>query len=190
MQGDRVNAPVVGLVGCSAGGVEEIGPKLAQPMIELGWQVAVTLTPTAAEWLMATGEVQRLEALTGWPVRWTARLPGQARPHPPVSCYVVAPATANTVAKLALGIGDDQALTQVCEGIGNRNLEMIVFPRVNAAHARQPAWESHLGALRKVGVRLIYGEHVWPLHEPRSTPDRSLPWDAILAETKHVMNRR
>jgi hypothetical protein len=30
---------------------------------------------------------------------------------------------------------------------------------MEAAHARQPAWNAHLDRLRKVGVELIYGEH-------------------------------
>jgi phosphopantothenoylcysteine synthetase/decarboxylase len=92
----------------------------------------------------------------------------------------VAPASANTVAKLALGIADNQALTQVCEAIGTRDLPVVVFPRVNAAHARQPAWDSHIQALRRTGVHLVYGDDVWPLHEPRSAPGRKLPWSAVL----------
>lgn len=98
-----------------------------------------------------------------------------------ISCYVVAPATANTLAKLALGIADNQALTTVCEAIGDGTMPVIVFPRINAAHARHPAWVGHLAALRSAGVHLIYGEDVWPLHEPRkAAPSRQLPWSAIL----------
>ena len=75
---------------------------------------------------------------------------------------------------------DNQALTQVCEAIGTRDLPVVVFPRVNAAHARQPAWDDHIDALRRAGVRLVYGDDVWPLHEPRSAPGRELPWKAVL----------
>jgi hypothetical protein len=58
----------------------------------------------------------------------------------------------------------------------------VVFPRVNAAHARHPAWESHLARLRRAGVELLYGEQFWPLAEPRSAADsRPLPWAGILA---------
>jgi hypothetical protein len=34
--------------------------------------------------------------------------------------------------------------------------------------------------LRRVGVHLLYGDDVWPLHEPRSAPGRELPWAAML----------
>ena len=44
---------------------------------------------------------------------------------------------------------------------------MIIFPRINAAKP-QPAWNDHLDRLGSVDVELIYGEHVWPLAEPRT----------------------
>lgn len=115
------------------------------------------------------------------PVRHTPRLPGETSPHPPVDCYAVAPASTNTVAKLALGLADNQALTTACEAIGGQAVPVVVFPRVNAAHARHPAWAGHLAALRSAGVHLVYGDDVWPLHEPREAPpDRPLPWSAVL----------
>ncbi|MEV8056144.1 flavoprotein [Streptomyces antimycoticus] len=172
---------VLGVVGTGAGGVESLRTGLVEPAMTRGWEVAVTLTPTAGEWLRAIGEVDQLEKVTGLPVRDTPRLPGEARPHPQVDCYVVAPASANTVAKLATGIADNQALTQVCEAIGTAGLSVVVFPRVNAAHARHPAWRGHLAALREAGVRLVYGPDVWPLYEPREAPSgRELPWTAVL----------
>jgi phosphopantothenoylcysteine synthetase/decarboxylase len=176
--------PTLGLVGSASGGVERIRSELVEPLVADGWRVAVTLTPTAGTWLHASGEAAALEQLTGYPVRVESRLPSEKSPHPPVTCYAVVPATANTVAKLALGLADNQALTTLCEAIGTRNLPVIVFPRVNAAHARQPAWSSHLDALRRSGVDLVYGDDVWPLHEPRSAPARDLPWEQIRQRIK------
>lgn len=91
-------------------------------------QFAVTLTPAAAVWLEASGERDKIEAVTSNPVRSEPRLPHEQSPHPPVDCYAVVPATANFVAKLALGIADNQALTQVCEAIGGRQPPAVVFP--------------------------------------------------------------
>ncbi|WP_200886709.1 flavoprotein [Phaeacidiphilus oryzae] len=185
MQGGAVSSAsrgVLGVVGSAAGGVEHLRTGLVEPALAEGWQVAVTLTPTAGRWLRESGELDRLEKVTGLPVRDAPRMPGDARPHPPVDCYVVAPASANMVAKLALGIMDNQALTQVGEAIGTHGLPVVVFPRVNAAHARHPAWKQHLAALREAGVSLVYGPDVWPLYEPReAAPGRGLPWSAILA---------
>ncbi|TCK21392.1 flavoprotein [Pseudonocardia endophytica] len=180
------DAPVVGLVAGAVGGVETIRPDFVAPALDRGWRVAVTLTPTAGQWLDKSGE---LEHLTGLPVRVAPRQPGERSPHPPVNCYVVAPASANTVAKLALGIADNQALTTVGEAIGNPATPVVVFPRVNAALARHPAWEGHLAALRAGGVHLVYGPDVWVLHEPRQAPpDRRLPWDSILTIVDRIIN--
>jgi Flavoprotein len=176
-----MDRPVLGVVGSGAGGVEDLLPRLVRPALDAGWTVAVTLTPTAGRWLAETGALAEIEDVTGYPARVEPRFPGEARPHPPVNCYVVAPASANTVAKLALGLADNQALTQVNEAIGTHGLPVVVFPRVNAAHVRHPAWDGHIAALRRAGVHLVYGEDVWPLHEPRSAPpDRDLPWTAVL----------
>jgi hypothetical protein len=172
----------IGVVAASAGGVETLRGGLIEPLLAEGHQVAVTLTPTAAAWLDAIDERRRIEHLTGLPVRSTPRLPGDPKPHPKSDVLVGAPLTANSVAKVALGIADNQALTVLCECVAT--VPMIIFPRVNAAHARQPAWASHLERLRSVGVELIYGEHVWPLAEPRTAGPRDLPWSEILTAAK------
>jgi 3-polyprenyl-4-hydroxybenzoate decarboxylase len=176
--------PTLGLVGSASGGLERIRAELVEPLLSDGWQVAVTLTPTAGVWLRDSGEADKLVEITGYPVRVESRLPSEKSGHPQVTCYAVVPASANTVAKLALGIADNQALTTVCEALGTRGLPVIIFPRVNAAHARQPAWASHIEALRRVGADLVYGDDVWPLHEPRSAPGRDLPWELIRQRIK------
>jgi flavoprotein len=169
----------LGLICAAAGGIEHVRERLIEPMLEDDWTVAVTLTPTAATWLAATGELAKIESITGLPVRSAPRLPHDESPHPNVDCYAVVPATANFVAKLALGIADNQALTQLCEAVGERRPPVVVFPRINAAHAGQPSWDRHIATLSDAGVRLVYGEDVWPLHAPRSAPNKELPWRAI-----------
>lgn len=169
----------IGVVAASAGGVEHLRQRLIAPLVDRGHRAAVTLTPTAARWMQAIDEVKPIADLTELPVRSDARLPGESGQHPKIDVYVAAPFTATSTAKLALGIGDNQALTVLCESI--TTVPMIVFPRINAAHARQPAWYEHLARLRSVGVHLVYGADVWPLAEPRAGGQRDLPWTAILA---------
>ena len=142
-----------GVVAASAGGVEVLRTQLVRPLIDRGHTVAVTLTPTAGEWLRATGELDKLQDLTDLPARDQPRLPSEPRPHPPIDVFAAAPLSVNSVAKLALGIADNQALTMLCENIAH--VPMVVFPRINAAHARQPAWADHISRLRSVGVELI-----------------------------------
>lgn len=179
----------VGLVAAAAGGVETIRVGLVEPLLAAGHTVAVTLTPTAGAWLRATGEHQRLERATGLPVRDRSRLPSQPSPHPPIDVYVAAPLTAGSTAKLALGIADNQALTVLTESIGTA-APMVVFPRVNAAHARHPAWPDHLTRLRGAGVHLVVGDDVWPLAEPRVADARDVPWAAVLAAVQPHLDQR
>ncbi|WP_327126038.1 flavoprotein [Streptomyces sp. NBC_01727] len=174
-------------MGTAADGIETLRTGLVKPAIALGWQVAVTLTPNAGRWLRANGEIERLEAVTGLPVRDTPRLPTEPRPNPVADCYVVAPASANYIAKLATGVSGNQALTQVGEALGTIGVPVVVFPRVNAAHARHPAWQGHIDSLRKADVDLVYGPDVWPLYEPREEPEvRELPWPAIMDSIQQV----
>lgn len=174
----------LGVVASAAGGLECLGSELVQPLVDEGHRVAITLTPTARSW-MADTELAALEHLSGLPVRWLPRRPGETSPHPKLDVLVAAPWTANSVAKLALGIADNQALTLLCESL--TVLPVVLFPRVNAAHARHPAWDGHLARLRAVGVHLVYGEDVWPLAEPRSAGPRTLPWAAILGLVDQVV---
>lgn len=171
---------VLGLVVSAAGGIDQVREHLVAPALRAGWRVAVTATPTAATWLDADGERARLEAATGYPVRDRPRLPGQVSPHPPVDRWAVVPASAGTVAKMALGLSDNQALTHLCEAMGVPGVPVVVFPRVNAAHVAHPAWPGHLAALRRAGAVLVDDPAVWTPRPPgEPDADRPLPWPAI-----------
>ena len=171
---------IVGVIACAAGGVEQLCDELVTPLLDAGHQVPVTLTPTAFTWLTANGEAARIEATTGFPVRGPSRLPWEPRTHPAqLDAIVVAPATFNSTAKIALGLADNQALTVVTESL--TTVPVVLFPLINAAHAEHPAWPSHVAALRAAGVDLIEGPEVWALHPPRQMPpDQKLPWGAIV----------
>ena len=141
------------LVASSAGGVERrLRPELAEPALRRGWRLAVTLTPTAASWLDALGELDRLRALTDLPVRSVGRMPGEPSPYGLADRYLFAPATAASIAKLALGIGDNQALTQLCEAVGAPGVPVVVHPQAGVAQRAHPAFAGHLDTLRSAGV--------------------------------------
>ena len=114
-------------------------------------------------------------------------MPSSRSPHPKIDVYVAAPLTSNSTAKLSLGIADNQASTTLCESVAT--VPMVVFLRINAAHARQPAWAEHINRLRSAGVTLIDGEDVWPLAEPRAAGSRVLPWSAILSAAESLAGR-
>lgn len=179
----------IGIVACAAGGVERIREDLVMPFLDAGHQIPVTLTPTAFTWLDANDEAERIEAVTGFPVRGASRLPWEPSPHPALDVIVVAPATFNSTAKIALGLADNQALTVVTESLAS--VPVVLFPRINAAHAEHPAWQGHLAALRRAGVDVIEGPDVWPLYRPREAPsNRPLPWRAIIDAAQTAVCRQ
>ena len=161
------------LIASGAGGVERrLRPELAEPALARGWRLAVTLTPTAASWLDAVGELDRLRSLTDLPVRSVGRMPGQPSPYGLADAYLFAPATATSIAKLALGIGDNQAMTQLCEAVG-ASVPVVVRPQAGSAQRGHPAFAGHLDVLRAAGVTIAEGpaEDPWePLLDLLGTP--------------------
>lgn len=107
-----------------------------------------------------------MAALSDLPVRSESRLPGQPRPHPDPARFLFVPASANSVAKLALGLADNQALTVLCEAVGG-SPQVVVCPQLSDEQARHPAWSGHVRTLRDAGVRV----------EPVG-PDQ--PWTGVL----------
>lgn len=91
--------------------------------------------------------------------------------------------------KLALGIADNQAVTQVCEALGVPATPVVVFPRVNAAHASHPAWGGQLTGLRRAGVCVVDGQDL-SRQPPPSAPDEFVPWAAIRAAIRAAVRPR
>ncbi|ATE56294.1 flavoprotein [Actinosynnema pretiosum] len=150
----RVGPVVLGLVASAGGGVERaLVERVAAPLAARGFRLAVTLTPTAARWFEHANALPALQALTDLPVRWNSRLPSEPRPHPVPDAFLFAPATANSLAKLALGIADNQALTALGEALG-RGVPLVVLPQAGDDQRAHPAFPLHLAALRAAGVHL------------------------------------
>jgi hypothetical protein len=134
------------------------------------------LTPTAERWLKVSGEFDRIAGLTDLPVRSTSRLPGERRPHPDPEAFLFAPASAGSTAKLALGLSDNQALTALCEAVGDPAVQVVVCPQLSDPQAAHPAWPRHLETLRSAGVVVR-----------RIAPDQ--PWTGVL-DALHVRTTR
>jgi hypothetical protein len=166
------------LVVCAAGPAGE-----AHRLVELaqvrGWAVDVVATPAALPFL----DVHKLEAMTGRPVRSEHRKPNEDRGRSPsdADAFVVAPATFNTVCKLALGLGDTYALSILAEAIG-RGVPVVVLPFVNSALAGRRPFADALASLRAEGVRVLFGPGEWVPHPPATGGARivSFPWGAAL----------
>ncbi len=154
---------VLGLVSAAGGGLDHrLRVELAAPAARRGWRLAITFTPTAGRWADAAGETPRLQSLTDLPVRCTGRLPSEPKPYPVPDAFLFVPATANSLAKLALGIADNQALTALGEALGTPGVALLVRPQANAAQRSHPRWAAHLETLRAAGAHIADG----PADEP------------------------
>ena len=127
----------------------ERGADCARALVDVGWVVRVVATPAAAPWV----DAEAIAAVTGVPPRVEARDPAQPK-SPRPEAVVVAPATFNTVNKLALGIADSYAHSTACEAIG-AGARVVVVPMVNALLWGHPALATNLRFLERAGVRLV-----------------------------------
>lgn len=169
---------VLTVVVCGAGPASHVAElvRLAQGR---GWTVGIIATPAALPFLDVAG----LETLTGNPVRSRYRAPDAARARslPEARAVVVAPATYNTICKLALGISDTYALGILAEAVG-RGVPVAILPFVNAALASRKPFVAAVQSLRAEGVRVLLGPGQWVPHPPGSGGERigSFPWTGAL----------
>lgn len=169
---------MVTVVVCGAGPAPEVH-RLVELAQGRGWSVGVIATPAAVPFL----DVPKLEALTRNPVRSEYRMPGESRTRslPEADALVVAPATYNTICKLALGISDTYALGTLAESIG-RGVPVVILPFVNSALAGRKPFVAAVESLRAEGVRILLGPGQWVPHPPGTGGERidSFPWAAAL----------
>jgi phosphopantothenoylcysteine synthetase/decarboxylase len=140
------------VVVCGGGAAAGVG-KLIEAAVRRGWSVDVTATKTAIEFIDAA-EIARMSGKT---VRTTYTFTADGtRISPPVDALIVAPATFNTINKLALGIADTYALSSVADVIG-RGVPTVIVPAVNEALATRRPFRKSLDELRAEGVRVLFG---------------------------------
>jgi phosphopantothenoylcysteine synthetase/decarboxylase len=153
---------------------------------ERGWAVDVTATQNALEFL----DVAEIARISGKPVRTTYKFaPDGSRISPPADALIVAPATFNTINKLALGIADTYPLSSVAEVIG-RGVPTVVVPSVNSALAARAPFRRSVESLRAEGVRVLLGPaDGWVPGPPGAGHNDDFPWlralDLVEERTRH-----
>jgi hypothetical protein len=100
-----------------------------------GWDVCLVGSRIGRRFL----DVHMLEELTGHPVREDYKQPDEPDVLPPPDAMVCAPATFNTINKLAAGISDTLPLGMLNEAIG-AGLPVIVAPWTNKPLVGHPAF--------------------------------------------------
>lgn len=135
-----------------------------------GWPAVVIASPAGAQWL----DRDAVERVTGYPLCSEFLPPGAADVLPAASAYVVAPATFNTVNKIANGIADTLAVAAVCEGIG-AGRPVVLAPWVSASLARHQAFGRSVAVLCALGVAIVQSTGL------------ALPWDDVYAATVETL---
>ena len=124
-------------------------PDVAAAVGAAGWDVSVVATYAALPWL----DQDQVEQVTGYPVRLEFRAPDQPKlPRPDV--VIAAPATFNSLNKLAAGLADNYAASLLCESLG-AGVPVIAAPMVNERLWGHPSWAGNLARLTDAGVSFV-----------------------------------
>ena len=164
---------------CVCGGIAAYkAADLVRRLRDAGAGVRVAMTDNAQRFVGA----QTFQALSGQPVRsslWDAEAEA-AMGHLELARWaqriVVAPATANTLAKLAHGFADDLVSTLCLASTA----PLAVCPAMNHVMWTHPATQDNMATLRARGVQVI-GPDDGPLAEGESGPGRMAEPLAIVA---------
>jgi phosphopantothenoylcysteine synthetase/decarboxylase len=165
------------IVVCGGGVAAGVG-RLVDEAVGRGWTVDVTATRSALDFL----DPAEIVRASGRPVRTTYSFaPDGSRLSPPADALIVAPATYNTINKLAHGIADTYPLSSVAEAIG-RGVPTVVVPAVNTALAARRPFQRSVAELRAEGVRVLFGaEDGWePLPPGQNADPARFPWRRAL----------
>ncbi|MFF3215926.1 flavoprotein [Streptomyces sp. NPDC002886] len=148
-----------------------------------GWDVCLGLTPTAAHWL--SGSLDGLAALTGHPVRWQYKLPGEPDVWPTADALLFAPATFNSVNAWALGLTDRFVVGVAAEAIG-KGTPVVTMPCANSALTAHPQFDQSLAVLRGAGVSVLFGDGGFVPGPAGPDAPAHFPWAAALAEVDRM----
>jgi phosphopantothenoylcysteine decarboxylase/phosphopantothenate--cysteine ligase len=133
---------------------------LASKLVQAGARVDVVLTRSAAEFVTALSfeAITRRKVHSGVFEGWSEAEAGHISLAEDADIMVVAPATANTIAKLALGLSDDM-LSVTHLSTTPRGTPLLIAPAMEQHMFAHPATQSHLTTLRARGAFVVGPEH-------------------------------
>ncbi|SIO90650.1 flavoprotein [Nocardiopsis sp. JB363] len=164
---------------CAAGPASEVGTLVGLAQ-DRGWTVQVMATPAAVSFI----DIQALEKQTGRPVRSQHRTPGDPR-SPKADAIIIAPATFNTINKLANGIADNYVLDVVNEAIGLR-VPTVILPFINSAYANRSPFRESVKRLNTEHASVLIGPDSFVPHEQGSGSciAKDFPWLLALRQAE------
>jgi phosphopantothenoylcysteine decarboxylase/phosphopantothenate--cysteine ligase len=172
------------LLGVTGGIAAYKAAALASRLVQRGAVLDVVLTEDALRFVGST----TFAALSRRPVHSSLWERADEIPHIRLAreCEVVAivPATANTIAKLALGLADD-LLTNV---VLATQAPLVIAPAMNSAMLAHPATAAHLATLRARGATIVE-PGVGFLAEREHGPGRLADEDELVAAIEGALQR-
>ena len=141
------------LLGISGGIAAYKAPDLVRKLTALGANVRVVLTASAAEFVSPLS----LQAVSGNPVHQHLLDPAAeaAMGHIELAKWadilLIAPATANTLAKLTVGLADDLLTTLYLA----TTAKIMIAPAMNQQMWKAPATQSNVATLKQQGISFI-----------------------------------
>jgi phosphopantothenoylcysteine decarboxylase/phosphopantothenate--cysteine ligase len=153
------------LLGVTGGIAAYKAAYLARLLRERGHEVQVVMTPAATRFVGP----DTFAALTGRPVHSDVFEHADTVLHVRLAresdAAVVAPATANAIARLALGLADDLLTSTLLEFQG----PLVVAPAMHTGMHAHPATGANMALLRERGARIV-----GPVEGPLSAGDRGM----------------
>ncbi len=175
------------VVGITGGIAAYKAAQLVSTLRRLGADVHVVMTSSAARFV---GPLT-FRTLSQHPViteMWSPENPWD-EPHvylgERADLFVIAPATANTLAKLALGLSDDVVSATALA----TRAPVLLAPAMSDLMYEHPATQEHLRTLRTRGYRLI-GPEVGRLASGKEGIGRMAEPDAIVEEIAAILEAR
>ncbi len=148
------------VLGVSGGIAAYKAVDLASKLVQAGATVNVIMTRSATEFIMPLS----FEAITKHPVHvdvfegWSEDAKGHITLADEADLIIVAPATANTIAKLAFGMADDM-LTVTHLSATPRGVPLVIAPAMEHHMYIHPATQANLETLRSRGAWIVGPEH-------------------------------
>ncbi len=135
-------------------------PEIARELMRHGADVYIVTTPSSEKMVGA----DLLEWATGNPVvtKLTGKLEhialaGNSQTH--VDLVLIAPATANTIGKLASGIDDTPVTTVAATAVGSK-IPVLIAPAMHEPLYDHPIVQQNIARLEEIGVQFIQPEVV------------------------------
>jgi phosphopantothenoylcysteine decarboxylase/phosphopantothenate--cysteine ligase len=159
---------------------------LCSRLVQCGYRVRVTMTRSATEFVGAAA----LAALSGRPVAQDV-FDSQSYPlgahielAEAIDLMVVAPATANLMAKFASGLADDVVSNLYLQCVA----PVLIAPAMSSAMWSKPSVQRNVAQLREDGCHFVGPETGWLSCRVSGEGRMSEP-DEILAAAEELLNR-